>query len=169
VTVPNSALSVLLHQIDEASSYFDARRPALRANDLMLFASQACLTALTTVLVGLEVTGYETVLKNFALVSSALAGLLTILAGRLRYRERYVTYTVTSSSLAALKSKIEFYQEFEPAQRDLVLSLEAINKLHVDFQSILDHADENWRHLFNVTSSGNANSGPAPAHSQTLV
>jgi hypothetical protein len=61
---------VFERQLEDVIAFFDLRRTRLRRLDVRLFIAQAVFTILTTVLVGLQLAGHETTLRNLALISS---------------------------------------------------------------------------------------------------
>jgi hypothetical protein len=151
---------VFERQLEDVIAFFDLRRTRLRRLDVRLFIAQAVFTILTTVLVGLQLAGHETTLRNLALISSALAGLVTIVLGHFRFRERYIAYTTASSKLNALFSRLRFFQSLEPAQREVVLSQEALVRMHAEFQAILDQVDERWNQILTAAPTGHAPEAP---------
>jgi hypothetical protein len=157
----------LEQQLNNVIAFFNERRSRLLLLDVRFFIAQAVFTILTTVLVGLQLTSHETTLRNLALISSALAGLLTLVLGHFRFRERYIAYTTASSKLNALLSKLQFLQSLDPVQREEVLSQEALIKMHSEFQAVLDQVDERWNQIVSAALVTTAPAGSSETSGKT--
>src|SRR5579872_925746 len=82
------ALFALKTQVSDNENSFNRKRNGLRRFDYTIFLIQAIFILMTTIFAGLQLQGYESILKNAAFVSSALASFLTIIIGRFVFRER---------------------------------------------------------------------------------
>jgi hypothetical protein len=150
----------LLDQINGLIAFFEERRSKLRRWDRILFLLQAILTFLTTLAAGLNITGKEITLKGATLVTSSLASLVALIAGRFAYREQWIAYTETSSSLHAIRSKIQLLMSLVDAGQRARLTSEEIVSLHAEMQSVLNRVDDRWLKSVSIPQSP-ARSSPA--------
>jgi hypothetical protein len=143
----------LLAQIDTLIAFFEHRRSKLRRWDRTLFLLQAILTFLTTLAAGLHITGQEVTLKEVALVTSSLASLVALAAGRFAYREQWIAYTETSSNLHAIRSRIQLLMSLAEAGQRPKLTADEIVTLHAEMQAILNRVDDRWLKSVSVAQS----------------
>jgi hypothetical protein len=143
----------LLRQIDELIAFFEERRSKLRKWDQVLFLLQAILTFLTTLAAGLSITGHEVSLKGAALVTSSLASLVALIAGRFAFREQWIAYTETSSNLHAIRSKIRLLMSLVESGQRARLTSDEIVSLHTEMQSVLNRVDDRWLKSVSIPQS----------------
>jgi hypothetical protein len=110
--------------------------------------------ALTTILLGLQGLESKTFLninatilvKNIALILSALVTLLSAWDAFFNHRTLWISYTNTAYQLQAIRAEIQFLT----SEGSESLKEEDVNRLYQKYQSVLNEADAQWIKLRNA-------------------
>lgn len=99
---------------------------------------------LTTVLLGLQVAELTAgILKNIALVTSALVTLLSAIDAFFNHRALWVRYTATLSQLDVVRIELDYLN----AAADQAPKEGDVDRLFAKYRSILDETNTSWTEL----------------------
>ena len=108
---------------------------------------------LTTVLLGLQVPEQTAgILKNVALITSALVTLFSAADAFFNHRALWIRYTVTLAQLDIVKTELEYVT----AGADQAVGGKDIDRLFEKYRSILDETNASWTELRKGTDTNTA-------------
>ena len=157
-----SALKKLCIEIDGMIASFDTKRRAYGGKANLLFTIQLLCMILSAVFAGLHIEGMEVQLKNWIVVTAALASAVSVATEWFKYRDRWITYTGVASQLHRVKSSIQLELELASSDSAFTIDADRVRKFHAEFQAALDHSDSGWQSMMNaakVTSEGKSPGG----------
>lgn len=128
---------------------FGQRRQETRRMAFRLRIGVVTCGAITTILLGLHSlpTSWQPVLKDLALISSALVTFIGAIDAFYNYRALWVRYTVTYTNLRAIEANLDYLTVGGLDQ----VSDANVDRLFKQFQLVLDETNANWRQLKNET------------------
>ena len=121
---------------------FNAKRKENKSKALLLKLSITALGGITTVLLGLQGIGHESLLRNVALVFSALVTLLSTWDTFFNHRALWTRYTATYTALLGIESDLEYLRQ----GGDGALTESQVDALYRRAQAILRDTNEWWQH-----------------------
>jgi hypothetical protein len=99
------------------------------------------LSGLATILLGLQIVGFEKYFKEIAFVLGALVTLLNALEPFFNFRALWVEHERAQANFHRLKDKISFYLVGADAEK---LSLEKLEDIHDEYQKIWIRLSSAW-------------------------
>jgi hypothetical protein len=150
--------------LSEQINSFDLKRKGNRRKALYFKLTVTGLGGITTILLGLQVSGYEPVLRNLALVCSAGVTLLNTWDTFFNHRGLWTRYTATYTELRAIKSDLEYLRQ----GGDTSFAESKVDQLYDRFQGALNETNAWWQHERQeegtVVKANKANSAAAEEH-----
>jgi len=152
----HARLSDLLERAKHAESYYDGHQRRFRRFAWRWRLGIGVLSATGTILLGVTVSaGVAPVLKNLALVTSALVTFLAMLESYRDDRSNYVRMAATFKALRRLRFEIEDQLAAAPTKHE-------IDRLAADFLAIQRAHDEAWVESRQRQSSRTTEPPPPP-------
>lgn len=134
-----SVITKLQEDIQKQIKSFSKKATRNRRIFVFFRYSIGVLGLLVTILLGYEITTPNILLKNIALIFSAIITFLTAIEGSFKNKSLWIQYTVTENELKSLSYEIDI---------EISLGGSIINNQVLEykkrFQSILDAANEVW-------------------------
>jgi hypothetical protein len=131
----------LRKEISHHIAGFDRGRKENKRKALRFRLSIVALGGLTTVFLGLKDTGFDSVLRNAALIASALVTLLSTWDAFYNHRGLWVRYTATLVDLYAIDTELRYLCE----QGVGMIRITELDALFVRMQKVLKDTNEWWQ------------------------
>ncbi len=138
------SLEVLSQMIEYRKRRFARKIAQMRTQDIVFFSLQIISTVMTTILIGNNSTAYASVLKNWALASSAIASIMTVVLGRFRFRDRQIAYASARTTLVQIECRIAFLKSLDDKAWQESRPRDVIAALQSEFLSVLGKFDEDY-------------------------
>ena len=137
-------IEILRGKLDAQINSFEAKRIYNRKRAIFLGVSVMILNGLTTIILGAEISpqNYEIIqlVKNGALILSALATFINSLLLFFDYKNLWIIYTQTKTRLKGLEFDLEYYL----SSNDDIDSRK-LEQYKDEFQDILADTNIHWR------------------------
>lgn len=121
---------------------FNLKRRENRRKALFFKLTVTALGGVTTVLLGLQGIGHENLLRNGALVLSAMVTLLSTWDTFFNHRGLWTRYTATFTDLKAIETQLEYLLLGGEGS----LTDSQVDELYSRFQNVLSATNEWWQH-----------------------
>jgi hypothetical protein len=136
----DNRLEFLKGEIDKRIKSFESKRDSRRNQSSLLFMISAVISAITTILLGLNIANMQDYFKMIALGLSATATVINAYNSFYSNRELWVAFNRAINELLHLKFNIEFAENGINPIVD-----QDIEIYKTTYQKILDEVNESWR------------------------
>ena len=132
---------MLLNSVNNALSYQSMRKSQNKRRASTIKIASIFLAGSATILLGLQISGYEKYLKEIAFVLGALVTLLNAVEPFFNFRALWIEHEAALARFYRLKDKIEFYLAGKDADK---LNPEIIKQYHVEYEEIWNNTSRAW-------------------------
>ena len=158
------SLEYLRTQLSEQINGFDSSRGFYRKINLYVTLTTACLSAITTVLIGanqaISGTSFAVIVSITALICSSAITVVAAYDGFIRSKELWIQKTDTWMSLQNLEANIIYLEK----KQNTPLSQDQIDNFYRQFDAILMGEHESWKKVRSTSDSASRDIGsPAPS------
>jgi len=134
-------LQYLKSKINERINRFTKRRDCYRKKSLYIFLIISILSAVTSVVLGLNISGCEETLRIIALIISGIVTVVSAYNAFFDNKQMWINYNNTLNEFYKLNFEIEF------AEKSNAINEEMILKFKKDYQTILGKFNSQWTDL----------------------
>jgi hypothetical protein len=99
------------------------------------------LSGVATILLGLQIAGFEPMFNNIAFVLTSIVTLLTAIEPFFNYRALWVEHELAKAQFHRLKDEVEFYIAGTTPDS---LSMEKLDYFHQKYQDIWNRLSNSW-------------------------
>ncbi len=132
---------ILLNSINNALSYQSMQKKQNKRRASVIKVSSILLAGSATILLGLQISGYEKYLKEIAFVLGALVTLLNAVEPFFNFRALWIEHEAALAKFYRLKSKIEFYLAGKETDK---VNPEVIKQYYTEYDEIWSNSSRAW-------------------------
>lgn len=132
-------LDYLKEEIEKNITAFKSSRNFYRKSAFYAYISSSFLAGITTVILGLNLEGYDLLIKRISLVITSLITFISAINAFYSPKELWLSYNKGLNQLYELKLDINFYQNGNTAADQ-----SKIDEFKSRFQNIMDEMNKSW-------------------------
>ena len=132
---------ILISSINNALGYQKMRKEQNKRKASIIKMSSILLAGSATILLGLQISGYEKYLKEIAFVLGALVTLLNAVEPFFNFRALWVEHEAALAKFYRLKDRIEFYLVGKEATQ---VNPEIIKQYYAEYEEIWSTTSRAW-------------------------
>jgi hypothetical protein len=142
-------IEFLRQTVNAELASFTAARLRNKRKAWLFRLSAGFLSAMTTVLLGVQISDWQTITRNVALVLSALVSFLSLWEGIFNHRSLWIRYTQTVGELRALLTSVNYLT----CDGTEGVKPEEVDKLFKRYERIMVETNDWWLGLRNETKA----------------
>lgn len=131
----------LKKRIDESIEKVSLRTRENQSRATIIKLVTIVLAVTSTILLGLQVAGWEKIFKDIAFISGAIITLLTAIEPFFNYRALWIEHERAEYKFRLLKDDFEFYLAGTPVNK---MSEANLKTFHTRFQLVWSEVSEKW-------------------------
>ena len=135
----NKQFDFLKESIEKRIKHIDGRRIYYRRQSFVFFISSAVLGGIVTILLGLNLQGWENEIRIASLIMTTLITFLSTYNSFFNYKDLWVANNFARNRFNELKFTIEYWEN-----GDEPISDEQIESIRKSYQEILNELNQSW-------------------------